>query len=207
MEFQEKKLNVFAEFIFRRSKELDLMRESIKEWLKQDEEEQAYDLFEDKGVKDLELKKKELSLIQENVKVMDEKLNVQQKLIHGLSEKIEFEREQFQTTGKAIDGRFREICWKERQINLIKIHTASRLAKLDKRDENLERREKEIELKEVVLASRNEEVIAKERQLNLIKIHTDSRLAKLDKREENLERREKEIELRKLFWLLGRRSL
>ncbi|KAL3507925.1 hypothetical protein ACH5RR_033307 [Cinchona calisaya] len=137
------------------------MRESIEARLKEVEDKETdFQLFQAEVFKDLELKKVELSLIRADVIVR------QEKLIEGLFGKIEMERKQFETTRKQIDEMFVDIYLKEKQVNLIKIQNDSRATELNKREQNLERCTKEIELREVVLASRKEKLIAKENLLN-----------------------------------------
>ncbi|XP_027158155.1 uncharacterized protein LOC113759781 [Coffea eugenioides] len=184
LEARENHLNGVQGSLSESSRELALMLEAIEARAKEfEEKERECRLILEQGWKELDVKKNELSLIRDDIRVREEKLSEQEKLIGGLFERIELEGKHIGDLRCSVDEGFREICLKERQVadrwrelELVKKQIGSRENELDKKEEKLESLEKEIELREKVLGSKQ---------------------GMLEARESELEAREKVLELQK----------
>lgn len=102
----------------------------------------------------------------------------QEKLMEQIFKKIELERKQFEATRRKTDARFAEIFLKDGHVKFVTTHNnnnnrAQLSWRLHEREITLDKRLKEIEMKEVVLVSRQKELIAKESALEARAKHLD----------------------------------
>lgn len=184
LEARENHLNVVQESLSESSRELAVMLEAIEARAKEvEEKERECRLFLEQGWKELEGKNNELSLIRDEIRVREEKLSEQEKLIGGLFERIELEGKHIGDIRSSIDEGFREICLKEREVSdrwrelkLVKKQIESRENELDRKEEKLEGLEKEIQVRKQALGSkqgmleaRESELVAREKVLELQK--------------------------------------
>lgn len=159
LEARENHLNGVQESLCDSSRELAVMLEAIKARAKEvEEKERDCRWFLEQGWKELEVKKNELNLIRDDIRVWEEKFGEQEKLIGGLFERIDLEGKHIGDVRSSIDEGFRELCLKERQVvarwrelELVWKQNESREDELDKKEEKLESLEKEIEVREKVL--------------------------------------------------------
>nr|XP_027109459.1 uncharacterized protein LOC113729352 [Coffea arabica] len=183
LEAKEKKLQVVQEIVRKSSEKLSLIRESMQQ------EEKTSHFLLNKGLKELEIRREKLGLIQENVMIRLEKLNEKELLIEGLFKKVELEVEQFQTNKKLVDECFEEIQFEERRLD-DDMKELELIENLVERTENGIHHEKEgIKIKEKVLGLKKEELVAKENELV-------AREKILVLKEEELSAKEKELEAR-----------
>lgn len=173
LEARENHLNGVQESLCDSSRELAVMLEAIKARAKEvEEKERECRWFLEQGWKELEVKKNELNLIRDDIRVWEEKFGEQEKLIGGLFERIDLEGKHIGDVRSSIDEGFRELCLKERQVvarwrelELVRKQNESREDELDKKEEKLESLEKEIEMREKVFGSKQGMLEARESEL------------------------------------------
>ncbi|KAL0419759.1 UNVERIFIED_CONTAM: FRIGIDA-like protein 5 [Sesamum radiatum] len=149
IEAQELTLNVAGETLDASAEDSDLSRESINirlQELKKREEE--FRLYQEQKMRELMMEEEKLTLIRgefiQELKFREEEFDKQEKLVHGLLERLELAENNVKNMIAMVSERFKEISLKEIELN---------------------RKKKELELKEVSLGSLRKELECKDKHL------------------------------------------
>ncbi|KAK4418401.1 hypothetical protein Salat_2252900 [Sesamum alatum] len=194
IEFQEQNLRSAEESLVEREKKVEVIIGSLDERIRVVEErEKGFDSFLEGKMRELALKEKQLSVKWEEfvkeIKLADDKFRDQEKLRHGVSERLELAENKLEAIGATIDERIKEIEIRE-NVTWESVKASAKEADLIR--ESLEKEFKEFEkMKREFHSFREEkmqELVSKEQQLSVM----SKELVKGAKlREEQLTEREK----------------
>ncbi|KAK4418400.1 hypothetical protein Salat_2252800 [Sesamum alatum] len=198
IEAQELTLNVARETLDASAKDSDLSRQSMNirsQELKKREEE--FRMYQEQKMRELMLEEEKLTLISkefiQEVKFREEKFDKQEKLVHGLLERLELAENHVKNMIAMVNERFKEISLKEIELNCIRDSADGKMDELKlklkrsgehergiedsliSKNNEIEGKKEELELKEVSLRFQGEELECK-----------DEPLEELDSREKNL---------------------
>ncbi|KAK4407235.1 FRIGIDA-like protein 2 [Sesamum angolense] len=194
IESEEQNLRSAEESLAAREKKVEVIIRSLDERIRAVEErEKGFDSFLERKMRELELKEKQLSVKWEEfvkeIKLADDKYRDQEKLRHGVIDRLELAENKLEAIGTTIDERFEEI---EVRENVMWEPVKASIKEADLIRESLEKQFKEFEKMKRDFHSFQEEkmqeLVLKEQQLSVM----SKELVKGAKlREEQLTEREK----------------
>ncbi|KAI5676580.1 hypothetical protein M9H77_07530 [Catharanthus roseus] len=204
LEDKGKELEVEKESVAGKFKEVDSTRESVEARCMQvREKEKEFELIREKGLRDFELKKKEVDLILEGVKDWEVRFNEQEKLVKGFLQRIELGIKKFEVIQKSMGELFDALSQKERQVedrstelNLISNEIERKTIELHKKEEDLERCKRKFELREKALSLERQKLVAREKEIEARELDFGSRMEELRVKENELELRERILNMR-----------
>ncbi|KAK4407234.1 FRIGIDA-like protein 5 [Sesamum angolense] len=201
IEAQELTLNVAGETLDASAEDSDLSRESINirlQELKKREEE--FRLYQEQKMRELMMEEEKLTLIRgefiQELKFREEEFDKQEKLVHGLLERLELAENNVKNMIAMVSERFKEISLKEIELNRIRNSVEGKMDELEIRKKKSGEQERGIKAKEDSLISRGNEIVGKKKELELKEVSLGSLRKELeckDKHLEELDSREKKL--------------
>ncbi|OIT39253.1 PREDICTED: uncharacterized protein LOC109238345 [Nicotiana attenuata] len=210
LEAKEKHLTSVQESVTDSSKELDSIRESIEKRREEvEKKKEEFCAYREGEIRNLECKWRDLNLARkgfdEVVKLREEKLNEQEKMVERFWEEIEFERKQLEDLREFVENRFKEVSMKEKEFeerskefDKIQSWIREETDALELKERKFEERVVEFEVKEKILLSMKEEFEEQSKEFSKtqsrIREETDAlelKERKFDERVEEFESKEK----------------
>ncbi|KAL2238747.1 rootletin [Sesamum indicum] len=200
IEAQEVTLNVARETLNASAKDSDLSRESMNVRLQElKKREEEFHLYQEQKMRELMMEEEKLTLISkefiQQVKFSEEKFDKQEKLVHGLLERLELAENNVKNMIAMVSERFKEISLKEIELNHIRNSVEGKMDELELRKAKKSgKQERGIRAKEDSLISMENEIVGKKKELASKEVSLGSKeleckykhLEELDSREKNL---------------------
>ncbi|XP_016461814.1 uncharacterized protein LOC107785103 [Nicotiana tabacum] len=203
---KEKHLTSVQESVTESSKELDSIRESVEKRREEVErKKEEFCAYREGEFRNLEYKWKDLNLARkgfdEVVKLREEKLNEQEKMVERFWEEIEFERKQLEDLREFVENRFKAIRMKEKvleerskEFDKIQSWIREETDALELKERKFEERVVEFEVKEKILLSMKEEFEEQSKEFSKIQSRIREETDALELKERKFDERVEEFE-------------
>ncbi|XP_009765093.1 FRIGIDA-like protein 5 [Nicotiana sylvestris] len=206
LEAKEKHLTSVQESVTESSKELDSIRESVEKKREDvEKKKEEFCVYREGEIRNLEYKWKDLNLARkgfdEIVKLREEKLNEQEKMVERFWEEIEFERKQLEDLREFVENRFKEISMKEKEFeertkefNKIQSWIREQTGAIELKERKFEERVVEFEVKEKILQSMEKEFEERSKEFSKIQSRIREETDALELKERKFDERVEEFE-------------
>ncbi|KAK6164440.1 hypothetical protein DH2020_001304 [Rehmannia glutinosa] len=187
IESRELSVNVACETLDASAKEADLTRESATiRFQELENKEKEFQLYQERNMRELVLAEEKLRLIGkefiQEVMFGEEKFDMQEKMMHGLLERLELAQNNVKDMNTLVRERFKEIGSKEIELNHTRDWVERKMDELEFKAKERKEQEKEIKLEEDVPMFEEKELEPKRKDYECNEPH----LKVVDRREKSM---------------------